>query len=366
MEEIRRLFGRSYYDELSSFCGANKNNKKAMVGISLLVFVVKSLLLIMFLMSSGIMKYICLYVFCVMIIFLWLLVACEIYDNPKVKKCNIKMKRNLGIFVMTSFRLFYMSVFPVWIMLVCYEKIVTFLGIELKMKNYFTIMIDIVIYISSLLICISDKLIMKNIIHYIILVIIIYLIEYLFRRYLIINSLFEDNRQKYEYIYKTKRIFNYATYILSAIYTILGLYISSSIENYYMIAMIVFLCLEQITTKFTKNKIEQKQIFKELYEELEILKISYECIKKQQKIFYMDIKIRIKIKSYDIESYKCYFFNGEEKRKPKYNRERNILEKCKKMLENKYEIHEEAGRKNFEKDLDDNLNQLAGYLIGAR
>lgn len=269
-------------------------------------------------------------------------------------------------FIVIAITLFLLAAsFPVLFIVFLVNKISSILGIQIFTKNIHIILLDLIIYAIAYLSCVNNyKIYELNIIEYLCMISIIYLLTYILRKTIYKFNYVISYREKYEYLYKSRSVLMYIIIILTIFSSVAGLYISkynngefSAVIIYYIMPIIIFAGLEQIVLCIKQDTGEQIKFIQNLYEELIILHdiayrqiTDFSCIK---------IKINILITPYMIENYKNYFFS-KNKRNDKVIFD--ALDKCAYMLKKEYAVYFENERSEFEKDLTENIDRLAKCL----
>lgn len=358
---------KKFNSDLDREYGSGKNNKKdTIIGFTvfLCVFIYST-----FMVFNSLNKLFILlsFIYSMAITFsaLMIIILGYLYYNPKNNIKNKKKKTFLKIILIIAFLLFFGMSSPVLIFVFAVDKISMLFGIQIFIRNIHIIILDLLIYIFAYLSCVGNYQIYElNIIKYLLFISVIYFITYKIRKTIYIINSFISYREKYEYLYKSQSALIYIINILAIFSGVAGLYISKFNNGefsvaiiYYIMPIIIFGGLEQITLHTKQNKSERIKFIQNLYEDLIILyDISYSqitnfsCIK---------IKIKIKITPYIIENYKEYYFS-KRKRKDKMFIE--ALDECKRMLIKDYAVYLEDEKKNFEKDLVENIDRLAKCL----
>lgn len=360
---------KEFYNELDNHYGVNSNNKKDII-IGLVVMLIMLIFPIIAVNhSDGIDKFLFLYLIFLTITILLMFVSLMIFDSPQNLK-HQKRKTFLKIFVMFSMFLFFAITLPILIVFYIFNFIIYLLGIEIFVRNIRVVILNTTLYIIGLLLCmVNQKIKTYGFFTYIFIVIVIYMIFAFIRNLVEIKSRYKSYQEKYNYLYKAKKVSLYIINIITMLTGVAGFYISQIAEDfsgiliYIIMPTIIFSCMDQIHNLKYQNMDEKKKFITNLYEELVILK---DIVIPQIRDF-SGIKIRIKlsIKPWEIENYKNYFLENKLiKTKDKFILD--TLDNCKSMLLKEYNVSDDNEKDDFYQDISNNIEDLAKCLTDGK
>ena len=364
---------KNSFNDLDELYGTNPNNKKDFKIACIILPIALIYFFSMAVMNENIDRIFYTYLSVILLEFFLMIISFTLYENPKNKKVRDFKFFLLKTFVIVTILSFIITISPVLLIFLVLNIIVSYFNIEIFARNIHIIFLDLFLYVIAYIFCIvTYKIYQLDVVVYILMILLACKFLYWLRNFIYKKSKFISYQEKYDYFYKSKNALGYIVNYLTVISSIAGLYFAKN-TIFYILPIIIFSGIEQIKLISIQNLNSKQKFVVELFEELLFLKnISYNQIKD-----FSNIKIRLKlsITPYMIENYKSYFQLGEIdykyiKLKRKYNKKDiflfDVLDNCKSMFLNEYEVYRSEEKEIFEKELTNNIESLAKYLTDKR
>lgn len=368
MKENTNIFQiiKNYYKKLDVLYNINSIRRKDTISVIAVILFLIIFSYKMMTKSQDIDIFIFSYLLIISILTLLLILALKIYDCPPSQiRTRKKAKTLLKIIVITSVVLFFLSVFPVLILIWMLNFIASIFHIEIFIRYIDIVLINSGVYLFAYLFCLICYIRFTNTIFYMSIILFICLVIHWLRSLFLKIFPFISYRDKYDYLRSSKKALTYIATILTVFSGIAGLYFSKT-AIFYILPLIIFSGIEQLSLIAAQSPTEKNNFIKCLYDELKTLNdiaypqiIDFSCIK---------LKIQLSIKPYTIENYIQYFeiknSNDILKKFKEKNRRKliDILKSCKTMLLKEYAVYQVEEKKEFEKNLTNVLENLAQYL----